>query len=217
LRVASLLAVLLAGSCATPPDRPQVFDDGAANHPITVEPVYRSLKLSSGGPLSPQDNASLADFVNDYLERGDGAISIAAPPGVYASRTITALGEQLVTLGVPRSHILVGVDEQAGPDGHVEIGYVAYAAHTDPCGDWTVNAADTTENLPMPNFGCSVQHNIAAMVADPRDIAQSRGLGPADAQRRVMMLGKYEQAQTTAAEKTKDQSAAVSDVATGSQ
>jgi pilus assembly protein CpaD len=212
LRTASLLAVMLAGSCATPPDHPQLFDDGAANHPITVEPSYQSLKLAYVGTLSPADSANLAAFVGDYLERGNGAISISAPAGPNASQTITALGEQLVGMGVPRSRILVGVDDQAGSDGRVEIGFVTYTAHTDPCGDWSVNAADTTENLPMPNFGCSVQQNIAAQVADPRDLTETRSLGPADATRRMSVLNKYEQAQTTAAEKTKDQSAAVSDV-----
>ncbi len=212
LRTASLLIVMLAGSCAAPPDHPAAFDDGAANHPITVEPTYRALKLTYAGSLSPEDSANLTNFVGDYMARGNGAISISAPAGPDASQTITALGEQLVGMGVPRSHILVGVEERAGSDSRVEIGYVTYVAHTDPCGDWSVNAADTSENLPMPNFGCAVQQNIAAQVADPRDLVEMRGMGPADATRRMSVLNKYEQAQTTSAEKTKDQSAAVSGV-----
>jgi len=64
----------------------------------------------------------------------------------------------------------------------------------------------------MPNFGCAVQHNIAAQVADPRDLAQSRGLGPSDTTRRMQLLSKYEQGQSTATVKSKDQSGAVSDV-----
>lgn len=210
MQIAALLAVMLVGSCASPPDHPAVFEDGDANHPITVEPSYQSLKLSYAGTLSPDDSANLENFVGDYLAQGNGAISISAPPGPDSSRIITALGEQLVGMGVPRAHILVGVSDQS--DGRVEIGYVTYTAHTDPCGDWSVNAADTTENLPMPNFGCSVQQNIAAQIADPRDLIESRKLGRADATQRMMMLNKYEQAQSTAAAKTKDQSGAVSDV-----
>jgi pilus assembly protein CpaD len=217
LRTASLLVVMFLASCATPPEHPAKFEDGAANHPITVEPSYRSLKLGYAGALSPEDSTKLTDFVGDYLEHGNGAISISAPAGSGASQTITALGEQLAGMGVPRSRILVGVDEQAATDGRVEIGYVTYVAHTDPCGDWSVNAADTSENLPMPNFGCSVQQNIAAQIADPRDLVESRGLGPADATRRMSVLGKYEQAQSTSATKTKDQSGAVSEVGSSSQ
>lgn len=212
-RIASLLAVMLAGSCAAPDgDHPTVFDDGTANHPITVEPSYRSLKLSYAGALSPEEQANLANFVSDYLEHGNGAISISAPNGPGASQAISTLGEQIAGMGVPRSRILVGVEDRSGSDSRIEIGYVTYSAHTDPCGDWSVNAADTTGNLPMPNFGCSVQQNIAAEVADPRDLVQPRGMAPADATRRMTVLGKYEQAETTAANKTKDQSAAVSEV-----
>ena len=216
-RLASLLAVLVAGSCETSPDNQPataVFDDGAANHPITAEPVYRSLKLPASPVLSKGDATDLAAFVDDYLSRGNGAISVTVPQGQNSSQTITTLGERLADLGVPRSHILVGTQDAS--DGRVEIGYVSFEAHTDPCGDWSVNAADTSNNLPMPNFGCAVQHNIAAEIADPRDLVQSRGLAPADATRRMQVLNNYEKAQTTSAQKTSDQSAAVSSVG-GSQ
>ena len=215
-RLASVLAVLVAGSCETPPDNQPtpLFADGAANHPITAEPVYRSLKLPASPVLSNGDATDLAAFVDDYLSRGNGAISVTVPQGPNSSQTITALDERLADLGVPRSRILVGAQEAA--DGRVEIGYVSFEAHVEPCGDWSVNAADTSNNLPMPNFGCSVQHNIAAMAADPRDLVQSRGLGSADAVRRMQVLNNYEKAQTTSAQKTQDQSAAVSSVG-GSQ
>jgi len=215
-RLASLLAVLVAGSCETPPDnQPTVFEDGAANHPITAEPVYRTLKLPATQVLSNADAADLLAFVDDYLSRGNGAISVAVPQGPNSSQMITALGEHLVDLGVPRSRILVGAQDAS--DGRVEIGYVSFEAHTDPCGDWSVNAADTSDNLPMPNFGCAVQHNIAAQVADPRDLVQSRGLAGTNTVRRMQVLNKYEQAQSTSAQKTQDQSGAVSSVGSGSQ
>jgi pilus assembly protein CpaD len=214
-RLASVLAVLVAGSCETSPDnQPVVFEDGAANHPITAEPVYRSLKLPATQVLSNSDTADLVAFVDDYLARGNGAISVTVPQGANSSQTITALGERLADLGVPRSRILVGARDAS--DGRVEIGYVSFEANTDPCGDWSTNAASTFENLPMPNFGCSVQQNIAAQVADPRDLVQSRGMAAGDAVRRMQVLHNYEQAQTTSAQKTQDQSAAVSSVG-GSQ
>jgi pilus assembly protein CpaD len=115
-------------------------------------------------------------------------------------------------MGVPRGRILVGTEDRAASGNLVDIGYITYAAHTDPCGDWSVDAADSSDNLPMPNFGCAVQQNIAAQIADPRDLTDPRVLGASDAPRRMSVLSKYEQAQTTSAEKTRDQSAAVSSV-----
>lgn len=212
LRAVSVLAVMVAGSCAAPDEGRVLTEDGATNHPITVEPTYRSLRLPNSDALSNKDAASFSAFVDDYLERGNGAISVSVPPGPGSERIVTTFAERLVDMGVPRSHILVGVQDQAAADGRLEIGYISYAAHTIPCGDWSVNVADTANNLPMPNFGCSVQQNIAAQVADPRDIVEPRGMGPADATRRMQVINNYEKAQTTAAQKTQAQSGNVADV-----
>ncbi|HEX4079687.1 MAG TPA: CpaD family pilus assembly protein [Rhizomicrobium sp.] len=218
LRAASVAAVLLAGSCAAPTNDGTVFADGLRNHPITVTPQYESVRVAfsdSSAGLTPQDRTQLAGFVEDYVSRGDGAISITAPSGPDSSAALAYFGEQLAHMGVPRTRILVGTHDAANGDGKVEIGYIVYAAHTDTCGNWTQDAGDTAANLPMPDFGCSVQHNIAAMVADPRDLETPRGMGPADATRRQTVVTTYEKAQSTAATKSSSQSANLSDVGSG--
>ena len=53
------------------------------------------------------------------------------------------------------------------------------------------------DNLTPKNFGCSVQHNIAAMVADPRDLLGPRRLDPADANRAGTVIDAYEQGKIT--------------------
>jgi pilus assembly protein CpaD len=125
------------------------------------------------------------------------------PEGSYSAATISYFGERLADMGVPREHMLVGTHEVVNGDTRVELGYVGYAAHTDRCGDWSENLADTGQNTPQPNFGCAVQQNVAAMVADPRDLIEPRGLGDSDAARRTTVVGKYEQGNTTAADKNK--------------
>lgn len=218
LRFASVLAVLVAGSCASDKDS-QIgdFQDGTANHPITVEPSFRTLKLAYAGTLSPDDASGLSAFVEDYLAHGNGAISVTAPSGPNSQHALIALGEEIVNLGVPRSRILVGTKDAADSDGRVEFGYISYEARADDCGDWSDDVAKTFDNKPMKNFGCSVQHNIAAQVADPRDLAESRTLEASDTTRRMQVLKNYEQATQTSAQKTKDQSGSVSDVANNGQ
>jgi pilus assembly protein CpaD len=221
LRAAAVAAVLLAGSCAAEKsDDPPVFADGLRNHPITVAPHYQSVRVGfsdASAGLSPQDGTALAGFVEDYLSRGDGAISISAPSGPNSSAAISYFGEQLAHMGVPRTRILVGTHDASNGDTRVEIGYIVYSAHTDPCENWTQDAEDTGDNTPMPNFGCSVQHNIAAMVADPRDLVAPRGMDAGDATRRETVVGTYEKAQATASQKSAQQSANLSDVGGGSQ
>jgi len=203
LRIGSLAAVLLAGSCASPDG---LVSEPMVNHPITVEPAYQSVKFPfsvSNAGLLPEDAARFNAFVSSYLDRGNGAISVSVPEGSYAAATISYFGERLADMGVARDRVLVGTHEVVNGDTRVELGYVGYAAHTDRCGDWSVNLTDTGENTPMPNFGCAVQQNVAAMVADPRDLIEPRTMGTSDASRRTTVVGKYEQGNITQADKNK--------------
>jgi pilus assembly protein CpaD len=203
LRLASLAAVLLAGSCAAPSnDGTGLMSDGAVNHPIVVEPTAQTIDVAFAGTaagLAPQDDSRVSAFVADFMEHGNGAISVSVPDGPGSADTITWFGEHLAEMGVPRSRILVGQHDGA----NVEISFITYTAHSGECGDWSQNAGDTSSNLPMPNFGCSTQHNIAAQVADPRDLIEPRGMSAADAARRAIVIGKYEKGEITQADKNK--------------
>lgn len=214
LRTASIAAVVLAGSCAAPMnDGSGLSSDPAANHPIMVEPHFTSIKLSFSAPqagLLPDDAAKLDAFIADYLSRGSGSISVSAPSGQESTAAISYFGTRLFEMGVPRSRILVGTHE--GPDARVEIGFIAYQARTNPCGDWSKNLGDTAGNTTPANMGCAVQTNIAAQVADPRDLIEMRPTDPSDATRRAVVLDNYEKGRVTASSKSKDQSGSVSDV-----
>ena len=204
LRLAALAAVLLAGSCAAPTNGDLTTADAVSNHPITIHPEYRASKFSYSGAnagLMPEDTVKLDSLVRDYLERGDGSISVSAPDGPESGPMITYFGERLAQMGVPRSRILVGSHPVADGDGRVEISFVSFVARTAPCGDWSVNVAETASNLPMPNFGCAVQSNVAAMVANPHDLEHPRAMDQADATRRATVMGHYEKGETTQADK----------------
>jgi pilus assembly protein CpaD len=214
LRAASIGAVILAGSCTAPiNDGDGLVADPAVNNPIMVEPQFSSIKLSFSAPqagLLPEDAEKFDAFIADYLSRGSGSISISAPQGSDANAAVGYFGTRLFNMGVPRSKILAGTHE--GPDARVEIGFIAYRASTKRCGDWSENAGDTASNRTSANLGCAVQANIAAQVADPRDLIEMRPSDPADATRRAAVIDAYEKGKPTASEKTKDQSGAVSEV-----
>ncbi|HVZ69054.1 MAG TPA: CpaD family pilus assembly protein [Rhizomicrobium sp.] len=208
----ALAAVLLAGSCAAPMNDASITADPETNHPITVAPDMRTLRVSYvGDGMSTEEAAKFDDFVAGYQARGNGSISISAPSGPGAAEAIRFFGERLAHLGVPRSRILVGTHDVSGGDSRVEVSYVAYVAHTEHCDDpWGRDVSETASNLPPSNFGCATQHNIAAMVADPRDLMGPRTMGQADATRRTTVVGKYEKGDVTAASKSPDQQANVS-------
>jgi pilus assembly protein CpaD len=215
-RAAVLGCVLIAGSCSVGPQEPGgISQDGAANHPIAVEPSYREIKVGFAGGIqgmAPEDAARFDVFLADYRAHGNGSIGISVPAGPPSRGAITYFGERAAASGIARDKILVSTHDTNNGDFRVDVSYIAYTAHTDACGDWSQDLAYTLDNTTPRNFGCAVQQNIAAMVADPRDLVQPRGLQPADANRAGTIIGNYEQGKITSAEKSGEQSAAVSDV-----
>ncbi len=205
LRGLSLAAVLMAGSCAAPANGGnQITEDGAANHPIEVEPSYQSIKLyysPADTGISPADQARFDSFVADYQEHGNGSIAVSAPAGINSQAMIGFFAQRINDMGVSKDHILVASHDAPDGDMRVEINYVSYQAHTDKCGDWSENLAYTADNLTPKNFGCAVQQNIAAQVADPRDLLGPRTMQDASAVRRGVVMGNYEQGKVTQADK----------------
>lgn len=209
-----LAAVLVAGSCTTNFHKDaDNFDDPVANHPITVEPSYQSIKVSySGGALAPADAPKLEAFLNGYRQHGNGKIAISVPAGANMQQTVVALGNQINEMGISRDRILVASRDAGTGGSQVELNYISYQARTSDCGDWSEDLFYTAENRTASNFGCANQHNIAMMVADPRDLIEPRPMDGANAARRQAVIGNYEAGKVTSADKSADQKTSVSDV-----
>ena len=214
MRVAAIAALLLAGSCAAPTnDQATLSADPTVNHPITVAPSTNAVRLSfsaADAGLMPEDAAKFDEFVGAYLTTSESAVSVTVPDGPASQQAITYFGERLASMGVPRSHIIVGYRNDGDP--RVELSYTSYAAHTDPCGDWSDDASNIASNLPRADLGCSVQHNIAAQIENPHDLIAPRALENGDATRRSVVMSNYQKGSPTAAAKNADQSVTLSDV-----
>jgi pilus assembly protein CpaD len=212
LRGLCLSAVLMAGSCTTPfNDASGTFDDPLVNHPIMVEPSYQSLKVAySTAGLDAADVAHLDAFVAAYREHGNGKIAISVPNGMQ--QAVTPLADRINEMGVSRDQILVASHDAPSGDARVEINYISYQARTAPCGDWSEDLSYTLDNKTAANFGCSNQHNLSAMVSDPRDLLGPHPMDTADGRRRQTVITNYDAGQATSSAKSADQSAAISDI-----
>jgi len=212
-RVGAALAGLLVTACANPINGPEDGLSVTDRFPITLEPHMESLRVpydAARGNLDEASSAELLRFARDYLENGSGTLAISAPRRFPdASNYITG---RLVALGVPRGRISIGNDDALSAAEEVKVTYIRYQAHTEQCGDWSVNLGYTSANKPSPNLGCATQQNLAVMVADPRDLVTPKPLEPGDAQRRLTVLDKYRNGETTVATKTEEQKGAISAV-----
>jgi pilus assembly protein CpaD len=200
LQGASLVTALLLAACM---NGPTAELDPEAAYPITVGPHMETLSVTYGAADS---NAKLAAFASAFMSAGNGSITVSAP-GPEASR---ATADRLVSLGVPRNRIVMGAMSQGNA---VQLSYVGYGASSPPCGNWSENVAWTLENLPTPNWGCATQHNLAVLAADPRDLVTPQPMTPPDTERRMIVIDKWRKGEPTSAQKTQEQSGAVSQVA----
>ena len=80
-------------------------------------------------------------------------------------------------------------DDAAG--GAIVVAFNSYAADGPRCGrDWK-SFTQSSDNTANSNFGCATTANLAAMIANPADLAAPRPEDPADAGRRQNVLTKY--------------------------
>ena len=212
-RASAAIAALFIAACANVANGPQDAISITDRFPITVEPQMQSLRVpynAARRTLDDAGNAVVMQFAHDYLENGAGAISVSAPRRLPDAPN--AVVTRLVSLGVPRDRIMIGNDDALSTADEVRVTYIRYQARAEPCGNWSANLGDTAANKPMPNLGCATQHNLAAMVADPRDLVSPKPLDAGDAQRRLTVLDKYRKGDVTVASKTDEQVGAISTV-----
>jgi hypothetical protein len=65
---------------------------------------------------------------------------------------------------------------------------VGNKATVDDCGLWPIDSTDSQSNVMLPNHGCAVQANIAAMTAYPQDLVRLRRMSRSPATPRVAAI-----------------------------
>ncbi|ESQ74902.1 CpaD family pilus assembly lipoprotein [Asticcacaulis sp. AC402] len=98
---------------------------------------------------------------------------------------------------------------QSQPVEIVTVNLIRYRANVPACGQHWENLAATRKNSPFANFGCAVTANLAAQVADPRDLANPATATPGDAARKSAILDKYRKGEVTSAAKDDQSNGAI--------
>jgi pilus assembly protein CpaD len=73
------------------------------------------------------------------------------------------------------------------------------------CPNWSLPAQPNPENRNLSNFGCAVNSNLAAMVANPQDLVHGReGTGVGDSLTASKAIGSYRKAEPTGSKGLQD-------------
>ena len=198
LAVASLAAA--AAACASAPTKPDL-----ASQPAPLTPTQQFKAEAKPHPdqillaphpegVSAAQAAALGGLVERWRESGGGPIVIQAPEhgGSEAYRAAAGVQAELEALGVQENSIeLAGYVGDGSPRAPLIVGFAHYVAEIPACGrNWNSFTTDMG-NGPNSNFGCAVTANMAAMVANPADLAQPQPMTAPDADRRETVIGKY--------------------------
>lgn len=170
-------------------------------HPISVENRPEMLQLPVGGGLSPRDERHIEAFAREYMATGQSKLTIAYPQGANAGRKVNAISAKLTGAGVPASHVVRGPYSTArdGQRGLV-VSYYAAQAVASECPEHPGDTLIAWRNETPSRFGCAYQKNLAAMMADPRDLAEPRPMSPISSERRQKVLRDYQDGESTASE-----------------
>jgi len=214
----------VAAGCSNPmTNGPEHLYNVEQQFPIVVEPQVATLlvQIDDGlQTLARGEHERVRAFAERWKARGQGVLNAAMPTGspnqAAAGAALGEIKNVLASSGIERSALQVTSYRaaQGDNDAPITLTFVTYAAGTADCGsDWSRNLGFTPRNLPWPEFGCSTQHNIAAVVADPRDFIEPRATAPADAMRRSIVLEKFQKGEPTrTADESKKDSGVVSTV-----
>jgi pilus assembly protein CpaD len=173
--------------------------DYRQKHPITVAPRFAVLQLSGGPVLSPDDLRRLDGFAGEFLRRGDNVLEIsvrAATADDAAARSYgQAIANRLLDAGLKMRELRLQLvlDEPAMDVGSAFLRFGTSTASVPECYEWS----EGERNAPHPNFGCSVQHNLGAMVANPRDLVERGAINPTLGARGGDAIDKMNQGQPT--------------------
>lgn len=181
----ALSSAALAG-CATTPQSSADRGLASTNVPVVTTADYVFDAAAPGGALAQGESERLNGWFQGLgLGYGD-TIYVDGPAPAARAQVASIAGRfgMLVTPGAPATAGMV-------QPGSVRVVVARRRAEVPGCPNWTRPAAPDFANRSMPNYGCAVNSNIAAMVANPEDLLHGReATGPTDswtAQRAIEM------------------------------
>jgi len=160
----------LAGCQTT--DKNDVPASGIApvNVPVVTSADYVFDAAAPGGALAPGESDRLNGWFQGLgIGYGDSVFVDGgyAPAARAQVSAIAGRYGMLVTAGAP---VTAGVVQP----GSVRVVVARRRATVPGCPNWRQASQPDWNNKTMPNFGCGVNSNMAAMVADPEDLIHGR-------------------------------------------
>ena len=165
----ALGSVLAGCQTAGQPDKP-AMGSAAVNVPVVTSTNYVFDAAAPGGSLSPGEGDRLNGWFQGLgLGYGDTIYVDGANVPEARAQVATVAGRygMMVSPGAPLTEGMV-------PAGSVRVVVARRRAFVPGCPNWSRPSQPDWDNNTMSNYGCSVNSNLAAMIANPEDLIHGR-------------------------------------------
>jgi pilus assembly protein CpaD len=187
---------------------------------VTVRETRQKLEIPTVRDkfeLTFDERAAIEAFGAEHVARGHGFVTIALPGDEQntTEEAVVAAADArdiLYAQGIAYADIRGTRYDSAGrPDEPIVLFFTSYEAQAPECHkEWRdFNITWSGDNT--RNFGCASQANLAAMIADPRDLLGPRPEDDPDPLRRGEVLDKYRRGETTITNRDSKETVTVSD------
>lgn len=173
-----------------------------SRYSLRVEPGLDRIALAvHDDGLSANQQAAIDDLVDRYMATGVGAVRIEGPSGEdpAAARQTWAVRSALQAAGLPADRIVVASYAAPDPRAPVLAGFETVRAAIPNCAAEPRAMDNRFSNDPSIGLGCAINANLAAQIADPRDIVGHRPISPADSGRAAVVFDNYRKGEVTSA------------------
>ena len=202
--LASALTVSLAlalGACGGMPSNRSL----ESVHQPVVSATNFTLDVSAGpGGISVPEQRRLAGWFD--------AMDLRYGDRIYVDDPMKSVGSHAAVEAVAGKYgLLVSGDAPITPGdvnpGTVRVIVTRYSATVPGCPDWSANSDANLNNGTNPNYGCAVNSNMAAMVADPSHLIHgASGSGTTTVMSGTKAIDSYRTAPPTGEKGLKEQS-----------
>ncbi|ESQ93722.1 CpaD family pilus assembly protein [Asticcacaulis benevestitus] len=199
----AMIAALTLNACATTGSgKVAKLDDpvlATEQFPLQAQSMTKSISLRiNPNGLSANQRTALdlvaakANWINGEPVNVE-IVTSSDPRAISTGRMISGyLSDRAVS-----DDTLSQVSLQEQPADIVTINTVYYRARTYACNETWENITATRDNKPYKNFGCAINSNMAAMIADPRDLDHPATATAVDTTRKADVITKYQKGEKT--------------------
>ncbi len=206
--IAAVVAAAAAGCLPRNDYTSGIPHDYRQRHAIGLMQANHTLEVfvgNNGGRLDARQAEDVRGFARDYMQNGQGPLVAYLPAGGNAGPVSHGLDNirRALAGGGASGRLQIAHYPAEGGAAPIKLVFAKLKADTTTtCGYQDEDIVPTkpaasAANLQNYNFGCTYQKNLAAQVADPRDLFRPRQDGAIDVDKRLIGIDRLRKTETS--------------------